>query len=128
MNGILLGTCTFAWMLLGRQHLSATAQLAIDGASENLFVSAVTFYEINQKVRLGRWDEMIPYAGDLISLTRLSSSQILQLDGQICAEAGAMAWDHRDPFDRLIAVTALRNRLLLVSADKRFAGIVARIW
>lgn len=91
MSGLLLDTCTFAWMLLGRRHLSGPAQAAIDHAGDDLFVSAVTFFEINQKVRLGKWDEMLPYAEDLISHSHLSSSQIVPLDGSICTQAGAMA-------------------------------------
>ena len=79
-------------------------------------------------MRLGKWDEMKPYSADLISHSYLSSWQVLQLDGPICLEAGAMAWDTRDPFDRLIAATAIRAHMPLVSADKHFDGIVTRIW
>ena len=66
-------------MLLGRRHLSGPAQAAIDDAEDNLLVSAVTFDEIKQTVRLGRWDEMTPHAEGLISHFHLSPSQILPL-------------------------------------------------
>lgn len=129
MSGLLLDTCVFAWMLLGRGHVgSLVARTAIDNSEDDLFVSSATFYEIAQKVRLGKWDEMAPYAEGLISHSNLASSQILVADGPICLQAGQMAWDHRDPFDRLIAATALRHRLPIVSADRQFDGVVARIW
>ena len=71
---------------------------------------------------------MMPYVDDLISHSYLMPSQILPLDGPTCRAAGAMAWDHRDPFDRLIAVTALGKSLPIISADKHFDDIVTRIW
>lgn len=46
----------------------------------------------------------------------------------ICIEAGVMPWGHRDPFDRLLAATALDGSLPLVSADTVFDGIVSRHW
>ncbi|MGO2313366.1 PIN domain-containing protein [Brachybacterium tyrofermentans] len=41
-----------------------------------------------------------------------------------------MAWEHRDPFDRMIAAQAIRRGLSLVSADKVFDGLpgVERLW
>ena len=39
-----------------------------------------------------------------------------------------MPWGHRDPFDRLLAATALDGSLPLVSADTVFDGIVSRHW
>lgn len=39
-----------------------------------------------------------------------------------------MAWDHRDPFDRLLAATALHYGLVIVSADAAFDSVVSRRW
>ena len=39
-----------------------------------------------------------------------------------------MDWSHRDPFDRLLAATALRRNLPIVSADAVFDGVVTRVW
>jgi len=38
-------------------------------------------------------------------------------------------WDHRDPFDRMIAVVARQEDLLLISADAAFDGLgVEHLW
>ena len=48
--------------------------------------------------------------------------------------AGSMEWDHPDPFDRMIGVTALEMGMALVSSDEAFdmldeiPGWRGRIW
>ena len=37
--------------------------------------------------------------------------------------AGRLSWDHRDPFDRLIAAQAMRRGHQLVSADRVFRSL-----
>jgi PIN domain nuclease of toxin-antitoxin system len=39
-----------------------------------------------------------------------------------------MAWQHRDPFARLLAATAIRYNLPIVSVDPVFDGLVTRLW
>ncbi len=89
---------------------------------------SISFYEILQKVRLGKWDEMRPFAENLLALAYLQRTEILPIDGDISVRAATLQWMHRDPFDRLIAATAIRHALPLVSIDKAFDGIVTRIW
>lgn len=50
------------------------------------------------------------------------------IDAAVALTAGQLIWDHRDPFDRLIAATALERKLALVSADAAFDMVVTRIW
>ena len=50
------------------------------------------------------------------------------LDASICLAAGNMAWDHPDPFDRMLAATALHLGVPIISADVAFDGVVTRIW
>ncbi len=39
-----------------------------------------------------------------------------------------MSRAHPDPFDRLLAATAVHYNLPIVSADSVFDGLVTRIW
>ena len=39
-----------------------------------------------------------------------------------------MGWRHRDPFDRMLAATALEHALPIISADTVFDGIIDRFW
>ena len=92
------------------------------------YVSPVSLYEINQKVRLGKWPEIAPHVPDLIPLAKAQGLDMATLDAEICSIAGSLDWVHRDPFDRMLAATALHYRIPIISADSIFDGIVTRIW
>ena len=96
--------------------------------AEATWISPASFYEITQKTRLGKWPEMAPLVSDLISAVQLQHAEIAPLSPAICLKAGAMDWSHRDPFDRMLAATALTYGLPIISADTVFDGIVTRIW
>lgn len=127
MSAVLLDTHAWAWSLSGSARLSARARDAMAGASAVL-VSPITFFEIAQKVRLGKWPEMIPFVHQLPALLAEQGGQTAALDGEVCLLAGLSPWPHRDPFDRLLAATALRHTLPIVSADTVFDGMATRIW
>ncbi len=127
MKAVLLDTHAWAWSLAGDDRLSHKAKSAITGA-ESVLVSPISFYEIGQKVRLGKWPEMEPFVARLPALVEAQGGRMADLDGPICLNAAAMDWAHRDPFDRLLAATALRRDLPIISADGVFDAVVSRVW
>lgn len=53
----------------------------------------------------------------------------ITLSGSIGLLAGSLDWPHRDPFDRMIAATALAGDYTLISADTVFDTLpVRRVW
>ncbi len=94
----------------------------------DILVSPISFFEIGQKVRLGKWDEMAPYVERLPKILEEQGGMIAALDPRIYVNASMMRWEHRDPFDRLLAASALYYQTPLISADTAFDGIVTRIW
>lgn len=127
MKAVLLDTHIWAWSLYQYSKLSTNAQDAIERA-EVIHVSPVSFYEIGQKVRLGKWPEMEPYIHQLAAVLEQQGGMVAALEPSICIDAAIADWDHRDPFDRLIAATAKYYGLPLVSADSVFDGKVPRVW
>ncbi len=127
MTAILLDTHAWVWSLAGDERLSQPALAAIM-AADTVLVSPITFFEIGQKVRLGKWPEMEPFVGQLAQLLGEQGGSVAGFDPAVCVAAGLMAWAHRDPFDRLLAATAMHYNLPLVSADTVFDGIVTRVW
>ena len=127
MNDVLLDTHAWAWSLAGEERLSKAAGAAID-AAELVFVSPISFFEIAQKVRLGKWPQMEPFVRELPSLLSRQGGSSAPFDPATAVAAGLLDWAHRDPFDRLMAATAIRQGLPFVSADSAFDGIVERIW
>jgi PIN domain nuclease of toxin-antitoxin system len=132
VKAVLLDTHAWAWSLTRDKRLSAQAIAAIQEA-ETVFVSPITLFEIGQKVRYGKWPEMQPFVDKLPSLLEEQGGRVAALDPETCLTAALLDWAHRDPFDRLLAATAFRAGLPLISADLEFDGLVngrriSRIW
>ena len=97
--------------------------------ADRVVLSAITLYEIGQKVRLGRWPEMAPFAPNLSEQARADGIDLLPLAPAAALAAALMDWDHRDPFDRMIAVVAREEGLDLISSDGVFDALpLIRIW
>lgn len=127
MTAVLLDTHAWAWSLSGDARLSKPAVAAITEA-DMVLVSPITFFEIAQKVRLGKWPEMEPFVERLDALLTEQGGLVAGFDPAVCLMAGMMDWTHPDPFDRLLAATAMHYKLPLVSADAIFDGILTRLW
>ncbi|MGQ0563461.1 MAG: type II toxin-antitoxin system VapC family toxin [Gemmobacter sp.] len=129
MTGVLVDTHTFAWITTEPERLTRSARMLIDAADQT-FVSVVSLYEIGQKVRLGKWPEMARTVRTLAEEAVAINVGLLPLTPPISLAAGLLDWPHRDPFDRMIAATALVLDLVLVSADTAFDTLpeVRRVW
>lgn len=127
MTALLLDTHAWTWSLSTDNRLTPSARAAIAGA-ELVLVSPISFFEIAQKVRLGKWPEMAPFVERLGAILLEQGGLAAIFSPDICLRAGVMDWDHRDPFDRLILATAQVLNVPLVSADAVFDGRVTRIW
>jgi PIN domain nuclease of toxin-antitoxin system len=127
LKSVLLDTHAWAWSLTGDRRLSQVATAAIEDA-QTVLVSPISFFEISQKVRLGKWPVMEPFIGRLSALLDEQGGAVAGFDPAICVAAGMTSWAHRDPFDRLLAATASHFNLPIISADAVFDGLVMRIW
>ena len=114
----------------GPARLGGGAKEAITGA-DAVFVSPISVFEVTRKARLGRWPEIVPHIGELVAEGQTISAPLTRATA---ARAGVIEWRHRDPFDRLIAATAIELGYPLVSKDEEFDALVGtpgwarRIW
>ena len=127
LTALPIDTRVWGWSPTDDRRISERARTAI-GQAQTILVSAISFYEIAHKVRLGKWPEMVPYVDRLPELLDAQRAVVASLEAADCLMAGAMAWPHRDPFDRFLAASALRRGIPLVSADPVFDGVLSRIW
>lgn len=98
-------------------------------AAGPVLVSPVSLFEIGQKVRIGKWPEMVSVVPDLPELVREQGGLLAPLTAEICLEAGLADWPNRDPFDRLLGATARIMGVPLVSRDAVFAEAgIACLW
>lgn len=133
MNSFLLDTHAWAWSLTGDDRLSAKAVALIEKA-ETILVSPISLFEIGQKVRLGKWPEMEPFIDRFADLLQEQGGMTAALTPDICLSAAVMDWQHRDPFDRLLAATSMQKGIPIISADSVFDELgghescIARFW
>ena len=124
-----LDTHVLAWMINNDANLTLATRAMIS-QQKTLALSPVTFYEIAQKVRLGKWPLMAPHLENLSRLVATAGLTIVPVDPEIAHLAGTLDWPHRDPFDRMLAATALVNGWVLISADTAFDSLIGlrRVW
>lgn len=128
MSALLLDTNAFAMVLTDDPRLTDTARGAILGASR-VALSVISLYEIGQKVRLGKWPAMDAFAPGLAVQAQNDGIDLLPLSPAAALQAALLDWDHRDPFDRMIACVARAEGLDLVSSDTAFDELtLRRIW
>ena len=119
MSSVLLDTHAWVWSFANDALLSSRARTTIREA-DTVYVSPISFFEIGQKVRTGRWPEMQGRVKELPAILKEQGGSIATLTPEICLNASTMNWEHRDPFDRLIVSTALALDVALVSKDSAF--------
>ena len=112
--------------MTGNTRLSAVARkLILDGAN-TVLVSAVSIYEIELKA--GRRRVNLP-PQELRAALRRNAVEELAVTHDHAEYAAYLTWEHRDPWDRLLAAQALLENCGLVSVDKVFDGIpIDRRW
>ena len=130
MSTVLLDTHAWIWSLMDSARLPESARAAVV-RSDSVRVSPVSLFEVAQKARLGKWPEIEPHLDALVADEQALSAPFTRT---IAARAGMLDWSHRDPFDRLIAATAIELKSPLISRDDEFDGLTGldgwkgRIW
>ena len=123
---LLLDSPAAYWWMAGSVRLSGTARELILDAGNDLLVSAVTIYEIELKAKRRRV-ELPPQ--ELRAALRRNAVDNLAITHEHAEYAAWLDWDHRDPWDRLLAAQARLENCALLSADAVFDRIgVARRW
>ena len=113
---LLLDTHVLVWLAADSPRAGvATRTLLADAAERH--VSAASAYEIATKTRSGRlvgghavldgWDRL---------LRNLQAAELPMTSAHM-RRAGALAWEHRDPFDRMLVAQAQLEGLTLLTAD-----------
>jgi PIN domain nuclease of toxin-antitoxin system len=117
VKSILRDTHTWVWSFGADDLLSDRARAAV-GTADVVYLSPISFFEIGQKVRNGRWPEMDAHVERLPDILRTQGGVLAPFSPEICLKASLMDWQHRDPFDRLILATAEIMQVPLVSKDR----------
>ena len=127
---LLLDSHAFVWALTKPDKLPRASREAIDDLSRVILVSTASIWEIAAKVGRGRWPEADPVIEDVEGVLRRAGMTPLLVSVTHARAAGTLEWDHRDPFDRMLAAQAIAEGAILVTADRAFAALagLAVLW
>lgn len=127
---LLLDTHALLWVLLEPARIPGPTLDRIRDADTELLVSAASAWEIGTKFRLGKLGAAEPVVhGYADHLGRLRAAE-LPITSRHALIAGTLTWDHRDPFDRVIAAQCMVQSIPLVTADRELGAFpgVRVVW
>ncbi len=118
---LLLDTHVLLWLQTEQERLGASLALLEDEANE-LFVSAVTTWELAIKVGLGKM--AVPAAVLDFVETRAAriGATLMPISHAHAAGVVRLPEVHRDPFDRLLVSQAIAEGATLLTADAVLRG------
>jgi PIN domain nuclease of toxin-antitoxin system len=114
---LLLDTCTFLWMVDQYEKLSARALDLVRSPDNELYLSAVSAWELGTKYATRRLSLNEP--PDLYVPTQREAHGIeaLPIDEESALHTGRLPRLHRDPFDRILVAQAIVHGMTIVTPD-----------
>lgn len=112
---LLLDTHTFLWWVADWGKIAEPAREAIADPKNEVFVSAVTGWEIGIKKAKGRLEA----PDNLAAIVEEKRFEHLPLTFAHAERAASLPPRHRDPFDRMLIAQAQAEGLTLVTRDSR---------
>ena len=124
---ILLDTCTFLWLITDDPQLSPKALSIFIDPDNDVYLSAVSTWEIAIKHAIGR----LPLPGepeDFIPLQRKQHSiEPLPLDEEAALFLPKLPQLHNDPFDRMLICQAIVEGMAILTPDKNISRYSIRV-
>lgn len=115
---LLLDTAPLLWLASAPGRLSDAASRLILDTDNEVFLSAVSTWEIAVKTSLGklalpdRPDRLVPKIREYYAIDSLA------LDEESTLQVGSLPDLHRDPFDRMLLCQAIVHGLAVVTPDR----------
>lgn len=118
---LLLDTHALLWYATDDPKLSRTGKQLIEESSNDIFVSAASFWEIAIKVGLGKVRIGMPFEDFVKAWTRHFGWLPIEPAHLLQVEKLPLPGKHRDPFDRLLVAQSMVENLPIVSCDDALA-------
>jgi PIN domain nuclease of toxin-antitoxin system len=124
---LLLDTCAFLWFQAAASDLSSTARVAILDRDNEVYLSAVSAWEIGRKFVSGSLfldtppEILIPRVRDE---SGIESLPLTEADALMAEKLPRL---HKDPFDRMLIAQALIHGMTVVTSDTVFNAYPVRV-
>lgn len=115
---LLLDTHIFLWLITGDQRLPEAMQRDILNPENEVYLSAISLWEISVKYQLGKLPLPEPPENYLPVQRERHMIASLPLDEASVSQLAKLPSIHRDPFDRILICQALEHRLTIVTVDE----------
>ena len=117
---LLLDTQAWLWMLADPDRLGRRARRIIERSDNELYLSAVSAWEITIKWQAGK----LKLPADPAEYVPSRMAQIgviaLPIKHAHALQVARLPGHHRDPFDRLLVAQASLEEMVLLTADHQF--------
>ena len=124
---LLLDTCTFLWLAADDPRLTPAARTSCRSPENDVYLIALSAWEIAIKRRLGRLRLPEPPTHYVVSRRSWLRLESLAFDEACAAHDMLLSPHHRDPFDRGLVSQAILNGMTIVTPDAAIARYPAPV-
>ena len=118
---LLLDTHTLLWLDTDLTRLSPRAASLLRDRKNQVYVSAITAWELAIKNRLGKLPSATPLLNSYHSSLARYGFVALPLSSDHALAERSLSHDHKDPFDRALVAQAAHEKLSLLSNDPKLS-------
>jgi len=123
----LLDTAVWLWSLKSPELIVDEGREIIERGEEEIYLSAITSWEISIKMRLGKLDFPGPPAHHVPRFMAKQNLRPLSVTHSHAARVYDLPAHHGDPFDRMLIAQALVEDMVLLTSDRSFKKYPARL-
>ena len=125
---LLLDTCTFLWWATDDPSVPGTVRDRLRDQDEQVYLSAVSTWEVCIKHALGKLPLPCPPADYVPDRRRKLAIAPLGLEEPDVLAVAKLPAHHRDPFDRMLVSQAIARGLTLVTPDPAIRAYPCVTW
>jgi PIN domain nuclease of toxin-antitoxin system len=126
---ILLDTCTFVWLAAEARKVSVLAKQLFADPDNEVFLSAVSCWEISIKHAAGRLKLPQPPAKLVPAYRERYGIAALPLDEETALYVSRLLRLHADPFDRMLICQSIVHGLAILTPDESISQYPVRtLW
>ncbi len=125
----LLDTHAFIWLDSHPNNLSQQVSNIISDPETEIYLSAVSVWEMQIKYQIGKMDFQKSLSRILIEQIQRNRIQLLRIKLNHIFQLNRLPLHHRDPFDRMLIAQSRVESMPLLSRDSAFGAYdVQTIW